>query len=106
MPEIKQKYYNYWLIFLSVVVLGIIVFFTKKWLEFKEREKERESKIQRLEKNIRENGIHNKAVFSKLTKKLNSMDVVHPQKPSSVTKAMPEEEEDENMADTLTELMS
>lgn len=78
MKEIKQHHVTYLTLFNTLVVMGIIAFFFRKYLELTKREDERDQRIERLEKKLIESDKHHKAVMSRMTKKMAEGMMVHP----------------------------
>jgi len=105
MKEIKQSYINILTAILTLAVLGIIVFFTKKWLEMREKTKEQDAKITRLEKNLKESSNHTKTVITRMNKKLSQ----NPPKtisPPTEQENINVDEEEEDFNEALKSLMA
>lgn len=111
MKELKQTHVNYLTLFNTLVILGVIVFFLRKWKEMCDREEERETKIDQLQKALKDGNTHNKAVLSRLDKRLREMHV--PQRkeekiefhPPTINEEIRTEENDD-ISDALTSLMA
>lgn len=99
MKEIKQHHVTYLTLFNTLVVMGIIAFFFRKYLELTKREDERDQRIERLEKKLIESDKHHKAVMSRITKKMAEGMMVHPSAPYMVPPSIEEEIEPEERND-------
>ena len=113
MKELKQTHVNYLTLFNTLVILGVIVFFLRKWKEMCDREEERDTKIDQLQKALKDGNTHNKAVLSRLDKRLREMSVpIHHRKEEKIALHPPslnEEiraEENDDISDALTSLMA
>lgn len=103
MKELKQTHVNYLTLFNALVILGVIVFFLRKWKEMMDREEERDKKIEQLQKSLKDGTDHSKAVLGRINKKLTEISVspsqqsrerVHFHPPSVNEEIIPGENED------------
>ena len=111
MKELKQTHVNYITLFNTLVILGVIVFFLRKWKEMTERETERDKKLEQLQKSLKDGTDHNKAVLGRINKKLTEISIpnshqqrVHFHPPSIEEEIIPDENDD--ISDTLSSLMA
>lgn len=108
MKELKQTHVNYLTLFNTLIILGVIVFFLRKWKEMMDREEERDKKIEQLQKTLKSGTDHNKAVLGRINKKLTEMTAsekrVHFHPPSIDEEITPDENDD--ILDDLESLMS
>jgi len=70
MKEIKQSHVTYLTILNLIMLLGVIVFFLRKINELGEICDEKTVEIKTLEKSLRQNSSHTKALFGKINKKI------------------------------------
>ncbi len=111
MKELKQSYVNYLTLINTVIVLGVIVFFLRKWKEMLEREEERETKLERLEKALKDSNMHNKALLGRINKKITELSYGRPEVrqemnyPVSIEEPIETETRDD-IRDALTDLMA
>ncbi len=108
MKEIKQHHVTYLTLANTLMVMGIIAFFYRKFLEMTSRENERDQRIESLEKKQNESDKHHKAVMARMAKKMAEGMMVHPTQymaPPSVIEEI-ETEERNDIEDALASLLA
>jgi len=105
MKEIKQHHVTWITLFNTLIIMGIIAFFYRKYLEFTKREDELNQRTDRLEKKMNESDKYHKAVMARITKKMSEGMMVQPL-PHMVPRSIEEEFEPDDRNDIENALAS